>query len=69
MLLDTGSTFTFIPYEDYVSLVELIHSSEPLCKWKGQHFVCPGESASDQRYPIFNLLVNDSSHSIVFGPK
>jgi hypothetical protein len=55
LLLDTGSTFSFLPASDFQTIITEISKAEPRCRWKGKHFVCPGDGPAPSLYPIFKI--------------
>lgn len=75
MIFDTGSTFSFLPVEDFKMLLALISKAEPKCIWKKAHFVCPStHGPEDPRFPILQIPIVDKVtgkivNTIPFGPK
>lgn len=67
LLLDTGSTFTFLPSIDYYQLLSVIYKADNTCSWKGEHFICPGDEPAPIKYPTLMLKVE--GQLIEFGPK
>jgi hypothetical protein len=73
VLFDTGSTFSFMPKDDFDIFIKEILKADPLCKFINDQFVCPSSpfGASDPKYPKFKIYggVPGMGAILEFGPK